>query len=317
MRAEIASLTDGTYEAVDRVDGFGDDPDPIEVHVSLTIQGDELVIDFTATSEQVDASLNCPLGLIHAACYCAIRGVTRADIPNCEGYMTPIRVIAPPGTVVNPVLPAACGARGVIGYRVYDTIMRALAQVVPERVVAAGEGGPTLIAFGGYDAERRPFGTTEVIVGAWGARATRDGLEGVSNPLANLSNQPIELLESDLPLEVVQYRLVPDSGGAGAHRGGLPGGPSRNTAVLDGVEVDVPPMPMSALTLARGDRFRHRSAGGGGFGPPLAREPALVLDDVLAGKVTLDAARELYGVVLTGDPLGVDAAATAALREGA
>ena len=181
--------------------------------------------------------------------------------------MTPIRVVAPEGTVVNPVMPAACGARGVIGYRVYDTIMRALAQVVPDRVVAAGEGGPTLVAFGGYDEHRRPFVTTEVIVGAWGARATRDGLEGVSNPLANLSNQPIELLESDLPLEIVQYRLVPDSGGAGEHRGGLayereyrvraeratltirsdrrlhppyglegglPGGPSRNTTVVDG-----------------------------------------------------------------------------------
>ena len=215
--------------------------------------------------------------------------------------------------------------------------MRALAQVVPDRVVAAGEGGPTLVAFGGYDEHRRPFGTTEVIVGAWGARATRDGLEGVSNPLANLSNQPIELLESDLPLEIVQYRLVPDSGGAGERRGGLayereyrvraeratltirsdrrlhppyglegglPGGPSRNTTVVDGVESDVPPMPMAALTLHRGDRFRHRSAGGGGFGSPLVRDPASVLEDVLAGKVTVDAARELYGVVVDAGRAG-------------
>ena len=172
--------------------------------VMLTILGDELEIDFTGTSAQVDASLDCPIGLIHAACYCAIRGIVQADIPNCEGYMVPIRVIAPEGTVVNPVLPAACGARGVIGYRVYDAIMRALAQIVPGRVVAAGEGGPDLVALGGYDEHRRPFVTTEVIVGAWGARATLDGLEGVSNPLANLSNQPIELLESELPVEVVR-----------------------------------------------------------------------------------------------------------------
>jgi N-methylhydantoinase B len=347
MRAEIASLPDGRYEAVDHVDGFGDEPEPIEIRVALTINGDTLDIDFTGTTEQVDASLNCPLGLIHAACYCAIRGVTRADIPNCEGYMTPIRVAAPEGTVVNPVLPAACGARGVIGYRVYDAIMRALAQVVPERVVAAGEGGPTLVAFGGYDEDRRPFGTTEVVVGAWGARATRDGLEGVSNPLANLSNQPIELLESDLPLEVVGYRLVPDSGGAGEHRGGLayereyrvraeratltirsdrrlhppyglegglPGGPSENTAVVDGVESDLPPMPMTALTLSRGDRFRHRSAGGGGFGSPLARDPSRLLADVRDGKVSVEAARELYAVVVVDDPPRVDEVATAALR---
>ena len=350
MRAEIASLPDGRYEAVDHVDGFGDEPEPIEIRVALTIRGDTLDIDFTGTSEQVEASLNCPLGLIHAACYCAIRGVTRADIPNCEGYMTPIRVAAPEGTVVNPVLPAACGARGVIGYRVYDTIMHALAQVVPERVVAAGEGGPTLVAFGGYDEDRRPFGTTEVVVGAWGARATRDGLEGVSNPLANLSNQPVELLESDLPLEVVGYRLVPDSGGAGEHRGGLAyereyrvraeratltirtdrrhhppygleggfaGAPSENTAVVDGVESDLPPMPMAALTLSRGDRFRHRSAGGGGFGSPLTRDPSRVLVDVRDGKVSVDAARELYAVVVVDDPPRVDEVATAALRAGA
>jgi N-methylhydantoinase B len=347
MRAEIRALPDGRYEAVDHVDGVGDDPEPIEIRVALTVRGDELEIDFAGTSAQVDASLNCPLGLIHAACYCAVRGVTRADIPNCEGYMTPIRVVAPEGTVVNPVLPAACGARGVIGYRVYDTIMRALAQVVPERVVAAGEGGPTLVAFGGYDADRRPFGTTEVIVGAWGARATRDGLEGVSNPLANLSNQPVELLESDLPLEVVRYGLVPDTGGAGEHRGGLayereyrvradratltirtdrrfhppygldggrPGGASRNTAIVDGVEHDLPPMPMSALTLWRGDRFRHRSAGGGGVGSPLARDAAAVLRDVTDGKVSVETARAIYGVVVTGNPPQVDDAATAALR---
>ena len=81
-------------------------------------------------------------------------------------------------------------------------------------MIAAGEGGPTLIAFGGYE-NGRPFVMTEVLVGTWGARAGKDGLEGVSNPLANLSNQPVELLEADLPLEVIRYGLVPDSGGPG------------------------------------------------------------------------------------------------------
>ena len=349
MRTEIASLPDGTYSSTDFVDGFGDDPVPIRIQVSVAIRGDELEIDFAGTSEQVDASLNCPVGMIRAACYCAIRGIVRSDIPDCEGYMTPIRVLAPEGTVVNPVLPAACGARGVIGYRVYDALMGALAQVVPERVVAAGEGGPTLVAFGGYDDARRSFVTTEVIVGAWGARATLDGLEGVSNPLANLSNQPVELLESDLPLEVLRYGLVPDSGGAGEHRGGLAyereyrvraeratltirsdrrfhppyglegglsGAPSRNTITTDGgQETDVAPMPMAALALRRGDRFRHRSAGGGGFGSPLDRDPDAVLADVVAEKVSVEAARGLYGVVCVGEPPDrVDEHATASLR---
>lgn len=349
MRSELAALADGSYSFEDVVDGFGESPEPIAIRVTATVRGDELELDFTGTSAQVDASLNCPVGMINAACYCAVRGITRSRIPNCEGYMAPIRVIAPEGTVVNPVLPAACGARGVIGYRVYDAIMGALAQVVPERVVAAGEGGPTLVAFGGYDDRRRPFVTTEVIVGAWGARAALDGLEGVSNPLANLSNGPVELLESELPLEVVRYGLVRDTGGAGRRRGGLayereyrvraeratltirsdrrftppygldgglPGACSRNTLLTDGAERDVPPMPMEAFELRRGDLFRHRSAGGGGFGSPREREPAAVLADVVAEKVSVEAAKALYGVAIADGR--VDDQATSALRgEGA
>ncbi len=251
---------------------------------------------------------------------------------------------APAGTVVNPVLPAACGARGVIGYRVYDAIMGALAPLVPDRVLAAGEGGPTLIAFGGYDEERRAFGTTEVLVGTWGARATRDGLEGVSNPLANLGNQPVELLEADLPIQVESYGLVPDSGGAGRQRGGLaymrsfrvrtpkatltirtdrrdhppygleggePGAPSSNTVVSDGTTRELPAMPMEASSLVEGDRFIHVSAGGGGYGRPHDRDPDDVLEDVLDGKVSVEAARARYGVVVTDGRVDVEATAKA------
>jgi N-methylhydantoinase B len=320
---------------------------PIPIRVRVEIAGDEVLIDFEGTSPQVEASVNCPVGMVYAACYCAVRGIVAAEIPNCEGYMTPIRITAPAGTVVNPVLPAACGARGVIGYRVYDAVMGALATLVPDRVIAAGEGGPTLVAFGGYDEEHRPFGTTEVLVGTWGARADRDGLEGVSNPLANLGNQPVELIEADQPLRVERYGLVPDSGGAGRRRGGLayvreyavlaeratltirtdrrdhppyglaggePGAPSTNVVVSNGDTRELPTMPMEAYTLERGDTFTHVAAGGGGFGDPLARDPAAVLEDVLDDKVSVTAARERYGVVVVGG--AVDADATHALREG-
>ncbi len=340
MRAEIAALPDGIHTFVDHVDGVGEDPEPIRIAVRVEIAGDELHVDFAGTSPQVEASVNCPVGMVRAACYCAIRGIVRTEMPNCEGYMTPIHVHAPAGTVVNPVLPAACGARGVIGYRVYDAIMGALAPLVPERVLAAGEGGPTLIAWGGYDEQRRPFGTTEVLVGTWGARATLDGLEGVSNPLANLGNQPVELLEADLQLRVDRYGLVPDSGGAGRQRGGLayvreysllahratltmradrrahppygleggePGRPSSNTLVVDGIARELPTMPMEALTLERGASFTHVSAGGGGFGPPGERNPEAVLADVLDGKVSLAAARERYGVVIVDGRVDTDA----------
>src|SRR4029079_19534067 len=125
---------------------------------------------------------------------CAFRGIADRNIPNAEGYMRPIHINAPVGTIVNPVLPAACGARGVVGYRVYDAVMGALAQVVPEKVIGAGEGGPSLIAIGGYQ-DGKPFVLAEVLVGCWGARATRDGLEGVSNPLGQLADQTLEIVE--------------------------------------------------------------------------------------------------------------------------
>lgn len=347
MRAEIAALPDGEYGFVDWIDGVGDEPEPLRIEVVLRILGDELSIDFSGTAPQVDASVNCPVGLVFAACYCALKGIAEREIPNCEGYMRPIRIHAPEGTIVNPVLPAACGARGVVGYRVYDAIMGALAQVTPDRVIAAGEGGPTLISFGGYEAGRQ-FVVTEVIVGTWGARAGKDGLEGVSNPLANLSNQPVELVEADLPLEVVRYGLVPDSGGAGRFRGGLaylrefrvlaeravltirsdrrfhppyglfggsPGGASDNVLLTaEEGERQLPGMPMSAIAVRRGDVYRHVSAGGGGLGSPFDRDPRSVLEDVLDGKVSAAAARELYRVVLELDPPSVDEAGTALLR---
>jgi N-methylhydantoinase B len=351
MRAEIARLPDGEYAFVDYLDGFGDPPTPVRIQVALTIAGDELTISLAGTSAQVPASLNCPLGLVNAACYCAIRGVAGREIPNAAGYMRPIHIDAPPGTVVNPVSPAACGARGVIGYRVYDAIMGALAQAVPDRVIAPGEGGPSLISIGGY-IEHRPFVCTDIMVGAWGASAHADGLEGISNPLANLSNQPVELIEADLPVEIVSYGLVPDSGGAGRRRGGLAferafrllageavltlrsdrrdhrpygieggGSGAGSSTVVRSAAGDtrlLPTMPMEAVALGRDDVVLHVSAGGGGFGPPFERAPELVLEDVLDEKVSVAAAAREYGVALTSEwPPQVDWARTDDLRTAA
>lgn len=346
MRAEISALPDGEYGFVDFIDGVGESPEPLRIELRVRIADDKLTVDFAGTARQIDASINCPVGLVRAACYCAIKGIAQREIPNCEGYMRPIEIHTPEGTIVNPVAPAACGARGVVGYRVYDAMMGALSQVAPSRVVAAGEGGPTLISFGGYE-DGRPFVITEVVVGTWGARAGADGLEGVSNPLANLSNQPVELIEADIPLEVVRYGLVPDSGGPGRFRGGLAyvrefrlraaravltirsdrrfhppyglfgghaGAPSANVLASADGSHDLPGMPMSSISVQRGDVYRHVSAGGGGCGSPLERDPQAVLEDVLDGKVSAGAARATYGVEVSLDPPQVDASATAALR---
>lgn len=347
MRKIIAELPDGRYEFVDYIDGFGERPEPLRVAVAVAVEGEQISIDFTGSSPQVPAAINCPIAMVNSAAYCAIRCISNLDIPNCEGYMRPVRIVAPPGTIVNPVHPAACAARGVMGYRVFDAIMGALAKVVPERVIAAGEGGPTLFSIGGRH-RGKPFVLTEVMVGTWGARAELDGVEGISNPAANLSNQPVELIEAELPLEVTEYSFVPDSGGPGRRRGGLAfkreyrllaenavctlrsdrrvhapygivggeaGGGSMNMLNPDSPRERVlPTMPMEAIELRKGDVFRHISAGGGGFGLAMQREPERVADDVREGKVSLTAARDRYGVVIDPETLDIDIAATNNLR---
>ncbi len=346
MRAEIAALPDGEYCNTDYLDGFGENPVPIRIQVRVIVRGDEIIVDMTGTSPQVPAAINCPIAMSNSVAYCAIRCIGGPDIPNCDGYMRPITVTAPSGTIVNPVLPAACAARGVIGYQVFDAIMGALAQIVPDKVIAASEGGPTLFSIGGYD-RGRVFVLTEVMVGTWGARAGLDGVEGISNPAANLSNQPVELIEAELPLQVVRYGFVPDSGGPGKFRGGLAftrewrlradeavvtvrsdrrfhppygvagggaGRPSMNVLRTASGDRILPPMPMEGLILRRGDSFHHDGAGGGGYGDAFERDPALVLEDVLDEKVSIEAARRDYGVVIDPQGLAVNAAETTLLR---
>lgn len=347
MRATIASIPDGTYKFTDYIDGVGDTPEPLPVVVSAIVSGDSIVLDFSGTAGQVEAAINCPIAMIRSASYCAIRCLAQDDIPNCEGYIRPITIQAPEGTLVNPREPAACGARGVVGYRVFDAIMGALSQAVPGQVIAGCEGGPTLFSVGGMH-ENVPFVLTEVLVSTWGARATKDGLEGVSNPAANLSNCPVELLEAELPLQVTSYGLVPDTGGPGRWRGGLasvrefrfladraeftlrndrrdhppyglmggrPGAPSRNVLVSPGGEEQlIAVMPMRSHRMLPGDIFRLVSAGGGGYGNPMERDPELVLFDVHEGKVSVDAAQREYGVAIDPDSLTIDINATDLLR---
>ena len=186
MRAELAALPDGVYAFEDFIDGFGDEPEPLRIAVELTVRGDEVWVDLEGTAPQVAAGLNCPVGMVNAGVYCAFRGIAGREIPNAGGYMRPIHINAPVGTIVNPVLPAACGARGVVGYRVYDAVMGALAQVVPEKVIAPGEGGPTLIAIGGYQDGKpvRPHrGARRLLGRAGGPRRPRGRVEPARQPV--------------------------------------------------------------------------------------------------------------------------------------
>jgi N-methylhydantoinase B len=149
MRALIRSLPPGRYEFEDFIDGFGQSPKAIRFKVAVDIRDDEAIVDWTGTSEQVDGAINAPGPFIRSATYLAFRCLVGERIPNTVGYMRPIQVIAPEGSIVNPRFPAACNARGIVGFRAVDTLLGALAQAIPGRVYAAGEGGATNPSIGG------------------------------------------------------------------------------------------------------------------------------------------------------------------------
>ncbi len=144
------------------------------------------------------------------------------EVPNTAGAFRPVRVLTKPGTVAEVVMPGASSMRGVTGFRVVDALNGALAQLIPDRVPAAGEGGNTLAIFG---ADRPGGGDRyvfyELVVGTWGGTPAWDGNDGLTNPASLAANIPVEVAESEFPIVVERYGLVPDSGGAGQHRGGL------------------------------------------------------------------------------------------------
>jgi N-methylhydantoinase B len=288
----------------------------------------------------------------HAASYAAIRSVLSPDIPNAQGFTRPIRVVAPAGSIVNPRPPAACGARGITGFRMMDCVMGALAQALPDRVPADGSGGSTLPTIGGRQ-DGKPFIFVETIMGAWGGSPAQDGQDAVAHLGANQSNVPVETIEADYPLRVESYGFVADSGGPGRHRGGMaiervfrlladeatltvrsdkrrfppfglaggrPGSGSLNV-VNPGTASErvLPVLITEPVPLRRGDVFRHVLASGGGWGDPRSRDPELVLEDVRLGRVTPEGARRDYAVAIASGAggLSIDAAVTAALRASA
>ncbi len=350
-RSEIAEIPDGTYTFTDHIDGLGEVPEPILFRVALTVRGDEALIDWTGTAGQVKAGINSPLPFTKAAAYTALRSVMSSDVPNCHGYTRPITIKAPEGSIVNPVHPAACGARGITGLRMIDCLFGALAKAVPEKVAADSWGGPALPTFASFR-DGRPFVFSETLMGTWGGTAFHDGQEGVPHMGGNQSNVPIELIEADYPLRVEEYGLLPDSGGPGKFRGGLSivrsyraleddvmlslrsdkraypphglfgggeGAPCMSIINPGSEDRVLPVLLMGPETLNEGDLFHHVMPGGGGYGDPLERDPEAVLDDVFEDKVSVEQAAAAYGVVLRRDADGqlrVDPEATARAREG-
>jgi N-methylhydantoinase B len=343
-RREIESFPDGVYRHVSWIDNDSVDPAPVRIEVAVAIAGDVISVDLTGSSPQVSGGINSPLPFTKSAVYAATRLILDRSIPNSAGYFRAIAVIALEGTVVNPVFPAACGARGITGFRVMDAVIGALAQAVPDRVPADGEGGNTLVSIGANDQSGQPFVYVELFSGARGAGRGFDGPAGVPHPGSNNANMPIEIAESTYPLRFLRYGIVEDTASPGEWRGspalvrefeylgsdgqvqvrsdkrehppyglagGAPGRPSMTTVDHNG-EVTVRPV-MGPSPIRTGDRFRHELASGGGWGDPLARDPEAVLRDVRNGIIGPARAAADYGVV-TGPDGTIDVHATAAER---
>ena len=176
-----------------------------------------MVVDWTGTNPQVKGAINNTLSFTKAASYTGVRSVLPPGIPNNEGVFRAIEVICPPGTVGNGVLPAACAARGLTGFRMVDCMFGALAMMLPDKVKAAGDGGNTGISIGGYDADRKPFVYVDFTCGAWGARPWADGLDGNSHMFANMASHSIEVTEAEQPIQLLAYEFVADKAGAGKY----------------------------------------------------------------------------------------------------
>lgn len=221
-RRLIAGLPDGTYRFRDRMDDDGVDPQPAEVVVAITVQGDEAVVDFSGTSPQRRGSINAVYAITLAATYYVFRALIGLDIPSNSGCLAPIRVIAPEGSLVNARPPAAVAGGNVeTSQRITDVLLGALAQACPERVPAASQGTMNNLTIGGWDPERnRPYAYYETIGGGMGARPGKDGASAIHTHMTNTMNTPIEALEYAYPFRVRRYAIRTGSGGAGRYRGG-------------------------------------------------------------------------------------------------
>jgi N-methylhydantoinase B len=324
-RAAIATIPDGSYAFEDWFDAPSL-AEPVRLELRLSVAGDQMALDFSGCAPQGRHGFNMVGTALMATVYYAVKAVIDPTLPPNAGMYRAISVSAPEGTVVNCRAPAAVAFRSQTCQRVVDLVHGALAQAVPERVTAAHNGAVTSITFSGVDPRSgRFYSYMETIGGGLGARYTKDGLDGLHAHITNTSNLPIEALEHDYPLMVEAYELIPDSGGAGEWRGGL--GVHRRIRVVghearfeySASRLTTEPWGLAGGAAGRSGRLAVGSGagsdgpsevpkhlrpdeavsvftpGGGGFGPPPRRSPALVERDRAEQKITKEGAKRDYG----------------------
>jgi N-methylhydantoinase B/oxoprolinase/acetone carboxylase alpha subunit len=296
MRAAVRKLPRGVYRFEDVLDNDGVTRAPVNVRVAVTIRGDSGTVDFSGSDPQAQGPVNANYAVTLAAVMYVFRCLIKEDVPFTAGILRPIRVIAPAGSVVNALLPAAMAAGNVeMSQRVTDVVLGALAQAAPALIPAASSGTMNNLSFGGY-AGGKPFAYYETIAGGMGASARGAGHSATHTHMTNTWNTPVEAFEHLFPVRIESYRVRRGSGGRGKHSGGdgivrelrfltsaevtilsdrrdrgpwgLAGGasgkPGRNTLIRANRVVPVP--AKSRFDVHAGDVFRIETPGGGAWG---------------------------------------------------
>ena len=352
-RSLIRGLPNGQWRFTDYVDDDGLGVGPIPIVVTLTKEDDEIHVDFKGTGSQCKGALNVPFGTSQGMVYGATKsvlGTLGAEIPNASGYFRPVTVTAPEGTFVNPLPPAPVAARGLGCVRIFQTVLGAFAQMLPNNISACSGGAEFMCTIAGYDKEKVPWKPWVVMdmlsEVAWGGFSDKDGNDGLHFLANNPAIVPSETVDLESHFRVEGCGFVTDSEGAGKFRGGMGmyrtqrylrddtllqlrsdrqehqpyglwgGKPSRATQVTLQTHQEKRRMPGKSLTTVnKDDVFHIEVPGGGGWGDPLERDPERVLWDVIEEKVTPERAREVYGVVLDPEQRTIDWEATHRLRQ--
>jgi N-methylhydantoinase B len=338
MREAIAELPQGTYRHEIHVDGFNE---PITVRIAVTVQGADLFVDYAGTSPQCDRGINVPFAYCVAYTTYPLKCAISPHVPNNEGSFRPVHISAPEGSILNCRFPAPVGGRHIIGHFLSTAVFGALAQAIPDRVLADGAANIWITQFTGKDRTNKHFTYVFFSSGGMGARPDKDGISATAFP-SGIQGVPAEIIENVSPLVMERRTLVPDSGGPGRFRGGLgqemvlsvrASEPVVHSAMYDRIKFPAlgfaggqsgsrgdfflsdgtHPHPKAQYWLPPDKKVVLRLPGGGGFFPPLERDPELVRQDVLNGYISPQAAREQYGVVL-GEGLGIDWERTDRLR---
>ena len=327
MRSSIAELPDGEYAFEDVLDDDGMGTENIPVVVKIEKQGEEIWLDFQGSGPQVRGNMNNSFAGLQASVLFALKVLVDPDGPTNHGMLEPVHIKAPEGSVVNASFPAATAARAQTCQRIIDVILGALAEAVPDRVIAACNGANGVATFSGIGPDGKYYLYMETIGGGAGGRSYKDGSDGIQVHVTNTSNLPVEALENEYPLLVDRYELIEGSGGAGKWRGGLGlrrvyrgidhtltfsgqgergvkapwglfGGESGGTASIslhsdDGNKQPLPIKPAS-LEVKPGVAVCIETAGAGGYGPPAERDIESLEDDTKSGKFSAEFMRKFY-----------------------